>query len=102
MKLPENYGNWVEFAKECIKTQLRYPDAKSVKCFNNNEMDERLVSEYNINAVKAKAFDELMEHANFTRNDVMNVKGSQLNCGRAFETTNNITDLLLNFVHDNK
>lgn len=100
MELPENYGNWVEFAKECIKIQLRYPDAKSVKCFNNNKMDERLVSEYNINAVKAKAFDELIGKADFNFGHVMQLKDAALSRGTHFDALNSITDLLLSLTND--
>lgn len=55
MKLPENYSSWVEFAKECGKYT---PGTEIV--FKANEV---ISEKYNINAVKAKAFDEVMELA---------------------------------------
>ena len=61
MKLPENYQNWIEFAKKCDEFQKKHPEAK-------------FAAEFRIDAVKAKAFDEVIELALAARKEVSSLK----------------------------
>ncbi len=70
MKLPENYQNWIEFAKRCDEILQKNPEATRVKTTIDgkisNDYSESEFLEYNISSVKAKAFDEVMENVVFT------------------------------------
>ena len=72
MKLPENYQNWIEVAKECVKSQAEYPGAKEITFDYRGFVSERL----NINAIKAKAFDEVMELALAAKKEVKSLQNS--------------------------
>ena len=72
MKLPENYQNWIEIAKECNQLLLKHPDAKTIKFDYHGVVSE----EFNINAVKAKAFNEVMELALAAKKEVKSLQNS--------------------------
>ncbi len=83
MKLPENYKNWIEFAKKCNELLQKYPNAKTIKLDNRMHYEFSKdgyvnIREYNINAVKAKAFNEVVELALAAREEVSLLEGSVL------------------------
>ena len=65
MILPRKHSNWTEFAKECIHFEKENAETKTVQIHETERTDEGdpvrdHIFEYDINAVKAKAFDEII------------------------------------------
>lgn len=100
MKLPENYENWIEFAKKCSELQEKYPGSEKIKLdiqsYDGGGMrGHRTVAEYNINAVKARAFDEVMELKEFSMDNVMHLRDVAYNHGFGTERGEFIFNLLI-------
>lgn len=90
MKLPENYQSWIEVANKCDKILHKYPHCDTIKITKDG-----IISEFRIDAVKVKAFDEIMGMVDFHRNDAMYLRDLSLTHRCRFEKINNITDLLV-------
>lgn len=73
MELPEGYYNWMDVAKETNKVLLEHTEAREI-IFSNGINNQK----YIINDIKAMALDEIMKHANFSLEDVMDCRDSIL------------------------